>query len=202
MLRIVKLAGLLAAMTAITLFLAGCTGGGPSFDGAKEAAAVKAVIAGFEQGIEDYSMEGMTGCLTSGFVLTLVEGGRSYDKSYGTLLAELEADEDNQLRWRHDYGYKLDLQLNNLTVSVASATSARAFARFGVEERADGTTPKIDPRITDSGTIEWQFAKVGGNWKVTAMTITFDPHHALKAAGVRSAVPGELPGNPFFRRPS
>ncbi|MDI6872216.1 MAG: hypothetical protein QME79_12890 [Bacillota bacterium] len=186
---------------ALTLALAGCGGGGgsgPSFDPGVETAALEALVGSFEQGIEEYSLSGMTDGLSAAFLLTLREGALSYEKDLPTLRGELEADEENQLYWRQQYGYRLDLRLSDLTFSAPSATSASAACRFTVVEWAEETDPPVEQTITDQGAISWQFAKTGSSWRIAAMTITFE---APTLASARAARPAPaLPGNPFFRR--
>lgn len=192
---------LVAVAVALALALAGCGGGGgsgPGFDPGVETAALETLVGRFEQGIEEYSLSGMTDELSAAFVLTLKEGSLSYEKDLPTLRGELEADEENQLYWRQQYGYRLDLRLSDLTFSLPSATSASAIGRFTVVEWAEKTEPPVEQTVTDQGAISWQFAKTGSSWRTAAMTITFE---APELASARSARPAPaLPGNPFFRR--
>lgn len=153
-------------------------------------AAVEGIISTFANSIETYSVSSMTGNMTDSFVLTLKEGSLDYSKTLSTLREELESEETNQLDWRSAYGYRLEL---GLTGGVPSFNDRFAAAQrgFSVIESADG----IAPITTDTGTIDWQFVKMGECWRIAAMTITFDT-----ATGSTAAVtPGSLPGSPFFR---
>lgn len=173
---------LLLAITALALVtVSGCIGGGgqapPPVDQGAIKAAIGAVIDGFEDAVEAYDVDGMLACLSGGgFKLTLLEAGYSYTKDFTTLQGELEADEQNQLDWRKPkadggYGYMLDLRLGTQTFSNITSTGAIVTQTHEVFESADG----IDELMTDKGTITWQFAKISGEWKATAVTITFEP---------------------------
>ena len=185
----------LAAVALVTL--SGCMGGGiapPPVDEAAVKAAVGEVINDFESAVEAYDVDGMLECLSgAGFKLTLKEAGLSYTKDFATLKSELEADEQNQLDWRkpEPYGYALDLRLGTQTFSNITATGAIVTQTHEVYESA--TALGIDPDHplkTDNGTIIWHFAKISGAWKVTAMTITFEPvPRAVHAAAMRTPKP-------------
>jgi hypothetical protein len=180
--------------------LSGCGGpAGGSFDPSAESPAVYALMDGFEKGIEAYDVARMTGPLTGSFKLTLTEGGLSHDKTLVELTTELQADASNQAYWRSHYGYHLDLQFPGMVVTVMSETSGTAYTLFSVTEWADGLTPPIPATVTDRGTLSAQLAKVGGSWKIAALTISFNP--LTRAALASGSATSNLPGNGFFRRP-
>lgn len=173
---------LLLAITALALVtVSGCIGGGqapPPVDQGAIKAAIGAVIDGFEDAVEAYDVDGMLACLSgAGFKLTLQEGGQSYTKDFARLESELVADERYQLQWRkpapEGYGYALDLVLGTQTFSNITATGAIVTQTHEVYESS--TRLGIDRLKTDNGTITWHFAKISGEWKATAMTITFEP---------------------------
>ncbi|MEW5866413.1 MAG: hypothetical protein AB1774_06070 [Bacillota bacterium] len=177
---------MLLILTAIVLVtLSGCMGGGPGIDTAAITTAIGRVIDGFEADIEAYDIDetdGALSCLSgTGFKLTLEEAGASYDKTYATLKQELEDDEENQLYWRTNNGYRLDLRLGTRVFSNVSATGAVVTQRYSVAEWAT----RIPVVVTDQGSITWQFANVSGAWKATAMWITFEPVQT-RAAGIRA----------------
>lgn len=154
---------------------------------------IEGVIAGFRHGIEQYGVSSMTANLTDAFVLTLKEGSQQYSKTLSVLEEELQAEETNQLYWRSTYGYRLELGLGGGT-PLFNDRFATAHNAFTVAESATG----IEPIVTDTGTIDWQFVKMGDYWRVAAMTITFDT--VMSSTAVASA--GSLPGSPFFKRSS
>lgn len=156
--------------------------------------AVEGVISGFKFGIERYNVVYMTRDLADAFVLTLKEGDLEYSKTLSVLFEELEAEETNQLYWRETYGYKLELALT-VGTPLFDDRFATAHSVFTVIESANG----IGPMVTDTGTIDWRFVRMGENyWRVTAMTITFD----TATSGAAAASAGSLPGSPFFGRGS
>jgi hypothetical protein len=178
---------LLLAITALALVtVSGCIGGGgqapPPIDQGAIKAAIGAVIDGFEDAVETYDVDGMLACLSGAdFNLTLQEGTlQPYTKNYATLEGELVADRDKQLAWREPepdgYGYALDLVLGTQTFSNITATGAIVTQTHEVYESSTalGISPE-NPLKTDNGTITWHFAKISGEWKATAMTITFEP---------------------------
>lgn len=154
---------------------------------------IEGVISGFKSGIEQYNIPSMTANLTDAFVLTLKEGSLQYSKTLSTLREELESEETKQLDWRSAYGYRLELGLSGGVPSF-NDRFATAQSAFAVTESATG----IESIVTDTGTIDWQFVKMGDYWRVAAMTITFDTS-ASTASVVR---PYSLPVSPFFRRSS
>lgn len=199
---------LLLAITALALVtVSGCIGGGgqapPPIDEGAIKAAIGAVIDGFEDAVEAYDVDGMLACLSgAGFKLTLSEAGYSYTKDFTTLKNELEADARNQLDWRKPkadggYGYVLDLQLGTQTFSNITSTGAIVTQTHQVFESADG----IDELMTDKGTITWQFAKISGEWKATAMTITFDQVPQAGAAARAAGADGSKRYGFFGRLP-
>ncbi|MGE5585976.1 MAG: hypothetical protein ACM309_10690 [Bacillota bacterium] len=211
---------LLLAITALALVtVSGCIGGGggqapPPVDQGAVKAAIGAVIDGFEDAVEAYDVDGMLACLSgAGFKLTLSEAEYSYTKDFTTLQGELEDDEEDQLRWRQPepqgFGYALDLVLGTQTFSNITATGAIVTQTHEVYESATalGISPD-DPLKTDNGTITWQFAKISGEWKATAMTITFDraPQAGAAARAARAdgseryGFFGRLPGQERWRR--
>ncbi|NLG80102.1 MAG: hypothetical protein GX492_09860 [Firmicutes bacterium] len=174
---------LLLAITALALVtVSGCIGGGgqapPPIDEGAIKAAIGEVIDGFEDAVEAYDVDGMLACLSgAGFKLTLQEGGQSYTKDFAKLEGELRADEENQLNWRKPadqggWGYALDLVLGTQTFSNITATGAIVTQTHEVYESSSKLG--IDRLKTDNGTITWHFAKISGEWKATAMTITFE----------------------------
>lgn len=177
---------LLLAITALALVtVSGCIGGGgqapPPIDQGAIKAAIGAVIDGFEDAVEAYDVDGMLACLSgAGFKLTLSEAGYSYTKDFSKLQSELEDDEEDQLCWRQPepggFGYALDLRLGTQTFSNITATGAIVTQTHEVYESSTalGISPE-NPLKTDNGTITWHFAKISGEWKATAMTITFEP---------------------------
>lgn len=193
---------LLLMLTAITLVtVSGCIGGGgtpPPIDEAAIKAAIGAVIDDFEEAVEQYDVDGMLSCLSgSGFTLTLVEATvnppiTNPPKTYAKLEEELRAAESDQLDWRkptseEGYGYVLDLQLGDQVFSQPiRATGNHVTQSFTVVESAAGFG---EPKITDQGTIAWQFAKISGAWKATSMTITFQKVSRVGGApaGARAA---------------
>ncbi|HHV55142.1 MAG TPA: hypothetical protein GXX55_06820 [Firmicutes bacterium] len=191
-------ATLIAVLATFAMLLSSCVQGPPSFNEAQERAAITSMLQQFEKGIEDYDMDKMLGSLTQAFSLVLEEGGKTFPKNYSTLRGELESDRDNQLYWRQQYQYALDLRLDRLTVKVTSANSAEGSALFSVVEKASG----IAPITTDSGAIRWQFAKLNGSWKITTMNTHFatlpvpQKVHSQEVQS-RQGLPGK---NPFFGR--
>lgn len=197
--RFLKSLILVLAASLLAVGISGCAGGGEA-DPPAESPAIYTLMDRFEQGVEAYDVTKMTDCLTASFTLTLCEGGLSYTKDRATLDAELAADERDQLYWRAEYGYHLDLEFSPLVVAVQSATSATVTARFYVYEGADRLSPPIATTITDQGELSGQLAKADGIWKLAAMTISYDTPTA--AARPASALPTglRLPGAGFFRR--
>jgi hypothetical protein len=178
----------IAIALVLAFVLSGCMGGvvPPTPD---PTVAVGARIAEFEEAIESYRLaDGVEGPgLISLFVegdgvLTISELGHSYSKSYETLIDELEDDEANQLYWRAEYGYALDLALGELVFSEVSATGVMAVQTFMVYERAG--VMGIASRLTDSGLISWQWIKDVGVWRIASMAISFDP---IPGAGYRTS---------------
>ncbi|MCR4402014.1 MAG: hypothetical protein NUW12_04415 [Firmicutes bacterium] len=189
---------LLLAVTALALVtVSGCIRGGqapPPIDEEAIKAGIGAVIHDFEEAVEAYDVDGMLECLSgSGFKLTLIEDGYSYDKDFATLQSELEADEQSQLAWREPepagFGYALDLRLGTQVFSRVTATGAIVTQTHEVYESATALGISPDSALlTDSGEITWHFAKISGEWKATAMTITFESGTKLRATA-RPSVP-------------
>lgn len=186
--RTIRLASIAALLLAV-MTLSACRYQATDAD----KAAIGGVITGFKTGIERYDISLMTANLTDAFVLTLKEGSLEYYKTLSVLREELNAEEKNQLDWRETYGYMLELGLTGGTPSF-NDRFATARSGFTVIESAEG----IAPITTDTGTIDWQFVKMGDYWRVAAMTITFN----TTASGAAMSKSFALSGSPFFRRSS
>ncbi len=199
---------IVAAMAVVTL--SGCvpgSGGGPGPDETAVMNAVARALETFEESVELYDVDGMLGCLAEpDFALTLVEATvqppiTMPPKSYADLEAELVADEATNLLWRRPVaeggrGYVLDLELGEATFSRVTETSARATLTFTVVESADG----IEPKVTDQGTMAWEFAKITGDWVAVSAIITFEPVEVADpaAAGARASSLGAGRGRTCF----
>lgn len=143
---------------------------------------IATALSGFGPAVETYDVNAMLAVFDdsdkSAEVLTIIEGSFTYTKTYATLKQELEDDEINQLTWRKPatetggHGYKLEMVLGNFTYSNMSATGGCATQTFTIYESAK--KPAIQRTLTDSGTINWQMAKIADQWKVTKMTIIFN----------------------------
>lgn len=187
--RIIRFAKI-AVLIAATMTLGAC-GGYQATD--TDRLHIEAIIGRFQFGIERYDIPSMTGDLSDAFILTLREGSLEYSKTLSALREELEADATDQSYWRNNYGYRLQLVLTGGN-PLFNDRYATARSGFTVIESSDG----IDPITTDTGTIDWQFVKMGDYWRVAAMTITFNTT-ASSAAMDKSF---SFSGSPFFRRSS
>lgn len=154
--------------------------------------AIERIVNDFKFGVENYFIDDMTKYFSDAFVLTLKEGTLEYSKTFAVLKEELESEASDQSYWRSTYGYRLKLELSGVS-PLFNDRFASARTSFTVIESATG----IDPITTDGGAIDWQFALMGGSWRVTAMTITFNT-----AGATAAATPVSLPGSPFFQRGS
>jgi len=167
-----KLIIFLTAAVLLSVALSGCM---LMIDVETIKAELQGVVNAFKDDIENYNIDEADGVLAlldpAQFTLRLEDQGMAVTKDYDLLKEELEADEDNQLAWRDDFGYELELRLTETVFDRIRRNSAYMMSRFYVYEEADG----ISPVITDSGYIIWNFAKVVGVWKISYMKISFDP---------------------------
>jgi hypothetical protein len=188
---------------AVAVSLSGCGGpGNPiEWDDAAERANLIRAANSWARGIEDYDIEAMAGdnMLAAGFLLTITENGESHTKTREELIAELEADADNQTDFRLNYGYTLRLDIDNgvvggdlmpgedyvnaWTITHISQYEADIEAFFEVFEEA------IDvPRWrSDSGQMSMHFIRSYGAWKILSMEIAFGGDCYGDAAGGRAA---------------
>ena len=170
--------------------LSGCGGPGVPVDWddvAEEANLVRAANS-WVAGIEEYDIDAMAGdgILAAGFMLTITENGGSTTKDREQLIAELLADEDNQVYFRLNAGYTLRLDIDGVgdadgdmsyendtvnawTILQINQYEADVEAFFEVFEQSTD----VSEWRSDSGQISMHFIRTYGAWKILTMEIKF-----------------------------
>lgn len=188
---------------AMSVSLSGCGGpGNPiEWDDAVERANLVYAADSWAGGIENYDIDAMAGdnILAAGFLLTVTESGSSDTKTREALIAELEADADNQADFRKNSAYELRLDVdtgvvagdlmpgedpvNAWTITHFSQYEADVEAFFEVFEESVGV-----PRWrSDSGQISMHFIRTYGAWKILSLDIRFGADFYGVGAGGASA---------------
>lgn len=165
-----KRLAILVALAVMMVTVAGCRPSPPTpWDDTVERQNLTVVVNDWTRGIEEYDIDAMAGnVLAAGFKLTIEEAGRGYEKDETQLIAELRADEDDQLEFRFIDNYILELRYEWSIVELTPSV-AKVAGNFTVFESSDSV-----PRWkSDTGQIVIEFEK-GSEWKMTAMAIEFD----------------------------